>query len=342
MSEEPRTLNLVTLAAHFSDEGKAYELVESMRWKDGVVCPHCGVVDEATYLQPKGEGRRTRSGKISKRRVWKCRACRKQFSVAVGTIFERSHVPLHKWLLAVYLMCSSKNGVAAFELHRTLDVSYQTAWFMCHRIREAMTREPLASKFRGIVEVDETYIGGSERNKHRKNKPSHHGKAPVVGEFTTEDKPIKSTLDSKVAVVTLVDRETGEARSQVVPRVTGDNLAAVIRDNMHPVTAVLMTDEAWQYKKVGKEMPSHHSVNHNKGEYVRGHAYTNTVEGFFSQLKRGIDGTYHHVSPQHLDRYLAEFDFRYSTRTMGDDQRTRTVFDQVAGKRLMYRDPTGS
>lgn len=309
------TINLANLAAHFSDEGKAYELLERVRWRNGPVCPHCGTVDEATYLEPKGEGRKTRQGKVSHRRVWKCRACRKQFSVTVGTIFERSHIPLPKWLLAIHMLCSAKNGMSAHELHRTLGVSYKTAWFMAHRIRFAMTRSPLAEKLVGIVEADETYVGGRRR----------HGQG----------------RKEKTPVLTLINRETGEARSQVVAEVTAKTLRSALIEEIDRERTHLMTDSLPAYKKIGPTFQRHSTVDHWKKEYARGTVTTNTVEGFFGQLKRSINGTYHKVSREHLHRYLAEFDLRYTTRTTTDSQRTVMVLEKTAGKRLMYREPVG-
>ena len=327
MAESPPTINLANLALHFSDESKAYELLEQIRWPNGPVCPHCGTVDEATYLEPRGEGRHTRTGKVSKRRVWKCRACRKQFSVTVGTVFEGSKVPLQKWLLAVHLMCSGKNGVSAHELHRNLEVTYKTAWFMAHRIRYAMTQSPLREKFTGTVEADETYIGPKPRNIHKAKRPAWNERA-----------------DLKTPVVTLINREIGEARSRAVERVTGITVSKVLREEADNVQAVLMTDQSKVYGKIGPQFREHHTVNHEADEYVRTTpkgrmVTTNTAEGFFLQLKRSIDGTHHHVSREHLHRYLSEFDYRYSTRRLSDGQRTMKAIEQAAGKRLYYRDP---
>jgi transposase-like protein len=316
------TINLATLAAHFSDEGKAYELLESIRWPNGPVCPHCGAVDEATYLAPQGEGRKTRTGAVSKRRVWKCRACKKQFSVTVGTVFEGSKIPLPKWLLAVHLLCSAKNGVSAHELHRTLGVTYKTAWFMAHRIRYAMTQSPLREKLAGTVTADETWIGGKPHNMH-------------ISKRYRQDRP-----DNKTPVLTLVHRETGEARSRVIADVRGPTLRTAIEAQVDLPNTVLHTDNAMAYTKIGWKAREHHSVNHTLGEYVRGDVTTNHAENFFSQLKRSIDGTHHHVSREHLGRYLGEFDFRYSTRKITDGDRTRLAIEQAAGKRLYYRDPT--
>ncbi|MEK7233565.1 MAG: IS1595 family transposase [Elusimicrobiota bacterium] len=260
-----------------------------------------------------------RSGKPSPRRVWRCKGCRKDFTVLVGTIFEGTHIPVSKWLLGLFLMNTGKNGVSAHELHRQLGVTLKTAWFMSHRIRYAMGQEPLRSKLVGIVEADETYIGGRRRGT-RRGRPSRDS--------------------HKVAVMTLVSRD-GEARSQVVDRVTGDRLGKVLAEHMEP-EAVLMTDEYSAYKKPGQQFAAHHTVNHAQGEYGRGTVTTNTVEGYFSQLKRSIDGTHHHVSRRHLPKYLGEFDYRYSTRKMSDGDRMVETIKRAEGKRLRYSDPSES
>jgi transposase-like protein len=199
------TINLSTIAKHFSDEAEAYRLIESIRWPDGPVCPHCGTVDHAYVLEPRKGQRTTRKGTISHRRIWKCGACRKQFSVLVGTIFEDSKVPLSKWLLTIHLLCAGKNGVSAHELHRQLGVTYRTAWFMAHRVRYAMERPAMGGKLAGIIEADETYIGGKAKNMHRSKRESAGALA-------------------KVPVVTLVERD-GEARSKVMDRVTSETIA---------------------------------------------------------------------------------------------------------------------
>lgn len=297
----------------FTDADKARAHLEKTRWPHGPVCPHCGVVDEATELK----GRAHRAG------VYQCNACREQFTVTVGTVFERSKVPLNKWLLATYLMSSSKKGISAHQIGRTLGVTYKTAWFMCHRIREAMTDRggsPMGGEGK-TVEADETVIGGKEKNKRlSKRNPKNIG---AVG---------------KQVAFTLVERN-GRARSFHVANVTGKTLRPIIVANVDRKSA-LMTDDAGQYRPIGKEFASHETVNHGIEEYVRGNAHSNTVEGFFSILKRGINGVYHHVSEAHLSRYLAEFDFRYSNRSglgVSDTMRTDEALRMIAGKRLMYR-----
>lgn len=311
------TLNISTIAKKFSDESSSYQLLEEMRWPDGPECPHCGSVDHAYFLKPKNGERLTSTGKVSHRRLWKCAECRKKFSVLVGTIFERSHIPLSKWLMALYMMASSKNGVAAFELHRTLGVTNETAWFMAHRIREAMKRGEIAEPMSGVVVADETFIGGLEKNKHAKDRVPGGG--------------------AKAAVLTLIETHSGEARSRVIPDVTGASLQKAMAGHVNASRSILHTDENSAYAQLGEQFLAHGRVNHSKGEYVAGNVTTNHAEGFFSQLKRSIDGTHHHVSTTHLPRYLAEFDFRYSTRKMSDTARMNRLMSQTGGRRLTYR-----
>ena len=296
----------------FQDADKARAHLEATRWPHGPICPHCGVVNEATALQ----GSHHRAG------LYQCNACRDQFTATVGTVFERSKVPLNKWLLATYLISSSKMGYSAHQLHRTLGVTYKTAWFMCHRIREAMnptTKTPVGGAGK-TVEADETYVGGKEANKHSSKR--------------------KYTLGhgSKEAVLTLVERN-GQARSFHVANVTAKTLRPLVTQNVHR-SSDLMTDGARFYRYLGREFASHEAVDHSAGEYVRGTAHSNTVENFFSILKRGINGTFIHVSEAHLARYLAEFDFRYNHRSglgIEDTERTNELLRNVAGKRLTYR-----
>ena len=296
----------------FQDADKARAHLEATRWPHGPICPHCGVVNEATALK----GSHHRAG------LYQCNACRDQFTATVGTVFERSKVPLNKWLLATYLISSSKMGYSAHQLHRTLGVTYKTAWFMCHRIREAMnptTKTPVGGAGK-TVEADETYVGGKEANKHSSKR--------------------KYTLGhgSKEAVLTLVERN-GQARSFHVANVTAKTLRPLVTQNVHR-SSDLMTDGARFYRYLGREFASHEAVDHSAGEYVRGTAHSNTVENFFSILKRGINGTFIHVSEAHLARYLAEFDFRYNHRSglgIEDTERTNELLRNVAGKRLTYR-----
>jgi transposase-like protein len=299
----------------FSDVTAARAHLERTRWPNGPVCPHCGSVDDATALQ----GEAHRAG------VYQCNAkeCREQFTVTVGTVFERSKVPLNKWLLASFLMASSKKGVSAHQIGRSLGVTYKTAWFMCHRLREAMTVDsaaPMGGEGK-VVEADTSYVGGKEKNKHvGKRNAKNIGGA------------------GKQIVHTLVERN-GTARSHHIANVTGKTLRPIIVQNVSR-KSTLMTDTAGGYMQIGQEFARHEMVDHGKDEYVRGGAYSNTVEGYFAILKRGVYGTFHHVSEAHLHRYLAEFDFRYSNRSalgVNDTDRTDEMLRQIAGKRLTYR-----
>ncbi len=309
-------LNLATLARHFSDESEAWKLIETIRWPNGPICPHCGHTEKHYFLKPKSGHRTTKAGNHSYRRVWKCASCRKQFSVLVGSIFEGTKIPISKWLLAIHMMCSGKNGVAAHELHRQLGITYKSAWFLAHRIRYAMARSPLADRLTGTIEADEAYLGG--RGKRRGRPGADSPKTPVFS---------------------LVQRD-GEVRSTVVANVTGATLGQILKENVDP-SATLHTDEYAVYKQPGRGFAAHQTVTHKKGEYVRGDVTTNRVEGYFSQLKRSIDGTHHRVSREHLHRYLSEFDFRYNTRKVTDGERTTRMIQQSAGKRLTYERPNG-
>ena len=302
----------------FTNEEAARKHFEALRWPDGPVCPFCGTVDDAHELQ----GKSTRPG------LYKCHGCQKPFTATIGTLYERSHIPLHKWLLATHLMAASKKGISAHQLWRMLGFgSYRTAWFMAHRIREGMAplkgeAGPLGGEGK-IVEADTTYVGGKEKNKHRSKRTK--GNIGGVG---------------KQVVHTLVERG-GRARSNHIANVSGKTLRPIVMKQVSR-KSTLMTDEAGEYFHLGKEFARHETVNHGAGEYVRGDAYSNTVESYFATFKRGIVGTYHNVSEAHLKRYLAEFDFRYNERmALGIDDKTRAAkaVKGIAGKRLTYRQP---
>jgi transposase-like protein len=291
----------------FHNEAAAYAWVESHVWPDGPNCPHCG----GTERIGKMGGNATRIG------LYKCYQCRKQFTVKVGTVFESSHVPMRFWVQAMYLLCSSKKGISSNQLHRTLGVTLKTAWFMSHRLREAMRVvgvEPMGGAGE-VVEADETFIGRQEGQPKRRAGWGH-----------------------KNAVLTLVQRG-GSARSFHIYSTTVAQIAPIVRANIARETA-LMTDEARQYLEVGTNFASHESVNHSREEYVRGEVHTNTVEGYYSIFKRGMKGIYQHCSEKHLHRYLSEFDFRYSNRIrlgIDDVQRTEIAIKGIVGKRLTYR-----
>ncbi len=289
-------LNFSRIAKQYSDEDEAYKFLEGIRWEYGILCPHCGNVG-AKFIPSENGGRKTRTGKVTFRRIWRCDECGKQFSVLVGTIFEDSRIPLSKWLLAIHELNADKNGISSCELARKLGITQKSAWFMAQRIRFAMARSSLDEKLDGTVEVDETYIGGLEKNKHA-------------------NKRIKNawgrSIDTKTPVLSSVERG-GSVYSKSLQSVSSKNIRQVLNDRVSH-GAVLETDTLPAYNSVGKEFLAHQMVDHSAGEYVHGNAYTNTVEGYFSQLKRSLSGTFHHVSEKHLDRYLAEFDYRYNTR----------------------------
>lgn len=306
----------------FHDEAAAFEYLEGIVWANGVVCPHCGVVGGRVY-KLEGVVHNTRKGERAgnvRHGLKKCGECRKQFTVKVGTVFEHARLPLHIMLQAVHLIMSSKKGISAHQLHRVLEISYKAAWFLAHRVREAMRSGDLApfGSNGTMVEVDETYIG------HQKGKP------------------VKTGGGHKMKVLALVDRETGKVRSFTDPNLTAKDIHPILRENIAK-EARLMTDEARLYWNVGKEFAEHNRVLHAGFEYVRKgqpEIHTNTVEGYFSIFKRGMRGIYQHCGEQHLHRYLAEFDFRYSNREAlgcNDSDRANAALTGIVGKRLTYR-----
>ncbi len=328
------TLNLATLPKYLSDEAEAWALLERLRWNGVPVCPHCGTADENHYfLNAKSGLRTTRTGNATFRRLWKCRnkVCRKQFSVLVGTVFESSKLPVSKWLLALYLMSAGKNSVSALELQRHLGIAYQTAWFVGHRLREAMRREPLAGLMSGTVVSDEAWIGGSPKNRHRQGQtPGRVGGRGRAG-----------TPKGKTPVVALIEKETGEARTRVVTDVTGPTLRKAIAENVDMPNTVLHTDGHMAYRQIGREMAGHEFVDHSEWVYVSPTGVsTNLVESFWAQFKRSLDGTFHNVSSEHLHRYADEFTFRWNTRKGTDQQRVNALLDGAVGKRLTYRPAT--
>ncbi|AZV18266.1 MULTISPECIES: IS1595 family transposase [unclassified Mesorhizobium] len=309
----------------FHDEAKAFEHVEGILWPQGPVCPKCGSMDRHYALK----GVRTKASKknphgVERHGLYKCSACRSQFTVRMGSIFEESHLPLTKWLQAIHLMCASKKGISAHQMHRILECTYEAAWFLCHRIRLAMASgdlSPLGGNGK-TVEVDETYTGRLAGTQVKRGGGAH-----------------------KNTVVTLVERG-GRARSFHVDTARIGTVMPIVRANIAKESA-LMTDEAGMYRRVGQEFASHDVVTHSKDEYVRYESektvHANTVEGFYSIFKRGMKGVYQHCGEQHLHRYLAEFDFRYSNPTaLGVDDGTRAfiALKGAAGKRLSYRGPS--
>lgn len=305
-NQDEKPITLSSLAAEYSDEDSARTYLEGIRWPQGAVCPHCQ--SKAHYaLKPaqdatKGK-RKARSG------LYKCKDCRKQFTVTVGTIFADSKIPLHKWLLAFFLLSSSKKAMSAHQIHRSLGVSYKTAWFMCHRIRHAVKPNQTVEKLKGNVEVDEGHFGV-------KNQP-------------------------KMQVVALIERG-GQVRTKVVPRISNRNIGQFLRDNVAK-GSILHTDANPTYKSVHLPAIRHDAVNHTGKEFIRERAdgskvHVNHCESFFSLFKRGVVGAFHHISQAHLPRYADEFAFRWNTRRLLDGERFEIALGMAEGKRLKYHE----
>jgi transposase-like protein len=312
----------------YTDETAARKHLEALRWPDGPICPKCGSVSKDHYrIEAKAE---STSG--ARKGLWKCKDCREQFSVTVGTVFERSKIPLHLWVYASHLMASSKKGISAHQLHRTIGVTYKTAWFMEHRLREAMrpTGQDFAEKLGlggKVVEADETYFG-TDKAKLAASMESRGGRKPKAG------------YGHKNAIFSLVERG-GQVRSFHISGGMFEGVKQALQNNVS-LEAVLQTDEAKMYNNIGKSFVYHGRVNHSAKEYVRGTDYTNTIENFFSVFKRGMRGIYQHCSSSHLHRYLAEFDFRYNNRSANgveDAERAEILLAGIGGKRLTYRSP---
>jgi transposase-like protein len=295
--------------AHFHNEAAAIARLEAIVWPNGPVCPHCGGVDRITPVK---------GGRIGLRR---CGDCKKQFTCKVGTVFEDSKVPVHKWFQAAHLLASSKKGISSHQLHRTLGVTYKTAWFMAHRLREAMRDTPKGQLGGSgkIVEADETFF------------------------VNKKGAPIRQGVGHKMAVLSLVERG-GSIRSVVMDRVTQGAVEKIVRRNVHHESR-LMTDTAGWYRRNRFGVAEHEKVNHEQGEYAYGDVHVNTLEGIFSIFKRGMKGVYQHCSEQHLHRYVAEFDFRYNERQglgVNDEARADKLVRGIVGKRLTYRDSSPS
>jgi len=305
----------------FQDADEARAFMERERWPHGPVCPHCGNVDRAKITEL--QGAKHRAG------LYQCAECREQFTVTVGTVYERSKIPLNKWLAAIFLMNAGKKGTSAHQIHRMIGVTYKTAWFMCHRIRESMRQEGLEPMGGGgkIVEADETYYGKPDKPRVSPRRVKE-GRPYIKGDKNRNNRP----------VLALVERG-GRVRSFHVPVADAASVAQIVRDNIHRETR-LHTDESRLYPVVGKEFAKHETVNHSAKEYARGDVTTNTVETYFSVFKRGMRGTYQHCKEKHLHRYLAEFDFRFNHRAalgFTDGERAAIAIRNSGGKRLTYR-----
>jgi transposase-like protein len=308
---------IASLSREIVTEADAYLYLENLRWKGTPRCPKCDTT-EVRYIAPtNGVSRTTAGGSQSERRVWKCAPCAKQFSVLTGTIMHATKIPVRTWVLVIFEMCASKNGVAAREIERKYGLAPRTAWHMLHRIREAMSHDD-ATLFTGDVVADEVYIGGDPAFRH-----SREGVRRGAG-------------TDKTPVVTVIDADTGEARSTVVDWVDSASLGDVIRENVDLATSTLHTDSHRGYIPVGRKMAGHYAVDHAKGIYATDKTNgTNLCENYFAQLKRGLKGTHIHVDPKHLHRYLGEFDYRFSTCDMSDTERMADLATRVAG-RLSY------
>jgi transposase-like protein len=296
----------------YRDKNKARQYVENLRWADGRYCPHCGETEHTAFVR----GKKHRPG------LYYCNSCKSQFTVTVGTIFERSKVPLNKWVLAFHLMASSKKGMSAHQLHRTLGVTYKTAWFMAHRIRESMKETspgPLGGGGK-IVESDETFFKGG---------------GTTTIETLPDGRKVPVVEPRYYKIMALVERG-GKSRAFHISAITSNNVHNVLATNVLR-DSHLMTDEAMHYRYIGGRYMTHQRVVHSRKEYVRGKVHTNTIEGYFSIFKRGMKGTYQHCGEQHLSRYLAEFDFRYNTRDLDDFTRSAQAIKAAEGKRLTYR-----
>lgn len=309
--------SIADIAWLLTDEVKAQDFLATQRWPNGVECPLCDggkKVYELAYNT-------TARGKSTVRKQWKCGACRKKFSVTSRSIFEGSHIRVGQWIYAIFQMCSSKKGVSANQLSRELGIEYRSAWFMCHRVREAMLQEPLkgmlGSRINSVVELDETFVGGKPRNNRHKNRTAKAGK--------------------KTAVMTLLDR-WGDVKTVKVPNVRRDTLQTLAKPLVDP-KAVVVTDQHLGYYGLHDHFRDHLTVDHSR-EFVRGIVHTNFAESYHSLLKRGIVGAFHHVSEKHLPRYLAEFDRRWNTRKQRDGERVVNVINTAFGKRLRYTEVT--
>jgi transposase-like protein len=320
--------SIPSLAARIATEADAYLLLEQLRWAGGTPdsCPQCGAGGKFYFLAPKdgGDVRKTRTGADTARRLWKCSTCRRKFSVLTGTVMHGSKIPIRTWLFVILELSASKNGVSAREIQRKYDLTAKTAWFMLHRLREGMKRDGTAGLLSGTVVADETWIGGNPKWQHAR-------KRLALGS--------ERWVSQKTAVLSVIDKATGEARSAVIPNANAGTLRRAMENELGVnLGATTLHTDSWKgYVGMAGVLKGHESVNHNMGEYVRGDVSSNRAEGFFGQLKRSINGTHHHVSVEHLPRYLAQFDWLYTHCHATDSDRMRTLVGNVGGRRLTYR-----
>jgi transposase-like protein len=314
MDSTPFPSSLLEAIRYFEDDERCRDFVADLRWPDGVECPREGCGSTSVQF-------------ISTRGIWRCKTCKRQFSVKVGTIFEDSPIPLGKWLTALWMLTSRKKGVSSYQMARDLDVTQKTAWFMDHRLRLAMKTQSFLKPMTGEVEADETFIGGKETNKHTNKRiiKTHPGGKRGGG------------TEGKAIVMGMLERETGQFRATIVPSTRKHHLQAQVRDNVAP-GATLYTDAHGSYRGLAGEYK--HDVVDHAAEYVRGRVHVNGVENFWSLLKRGLTGIYHSVEVEHLDRYLDEFTYRYNTRAATDAQRFASSVPRISGKRLTYAELT--
>ena len=324
---------VTALADRLRSEADAWEFLEELRWPGGVECPKCHGSDVYLVKPKNGHSRRTSSGSMSERRTWNCRTCRRQFSATTGTMMHGTKIPLRTWVLVIFEMCASKNGIAAREIERKYGLCCRSAWFLMHRIREAMKSDGLVGSMRGTIVADETWIGGNPKKMNRSRKGDIYKLRLVIDPERATEKT------DKTPVLSLIDAETGEVRSAVLPRVDGSNLRKAIAKQVDMAGSVLWTDEGAWYNQLGREFISHGTVNHAQGEFVDWitGASTNKAENYFSQLKRSLTGTHHRVSVEHLPRYLAEFDYRYTTKHLADGERMAALVGRGEGRRLTYK-----
>lgn len=324
--------SLPKLAALVPTEGDAYRFLEQLRWTDGTPdsCPHCEAAGKFYYLAPKdGLARVTRTGKVTQRRIWKCATCRRKFTVLIGTPMECTKISIRTWVMVIFEVVASKNSISAWEISRKYEITNESAWFLLHRIREAMQMDPVVGLLGGAVQVDEAWIGGDPKNRHaddprevaRKARPGRDGYA----------------ASDKQPVVALVHYETRSVHAVAVPDVTGASLLPAIEHVMDLKRTHLHTDGGSGYKNIASQFRAHEYVNHDAGQYARGNISTNLVEGFFSQLKRSVDGTHHSISTEHLNRYLVQFAFLYTHCRRTDSQRMRALVGNMTGRRLPYK-----